>query len=165
MLTPTDTTSIAAEQGSAPTVEQFADWMAAGYADRLGVTPTARTLDEYERARIAEIASGFDDATWRAARRPRDDLDRRASAATMLGVLDVHLATDAATRIRESSISGDLIASDDTIPALERSLRGCPPERAAVGAAIQGALAEPHRFLLGIGPIDALVDTVMRALG
>ena len=165
MLTPADTTSIAAEQGSAPTLEGLADWMAAGYAQRLGVAPEARTVDEQERTRIRDIASAFADKTWLAARRPRAELDHRASAATMLGALDVHLAVGTDARIREACISGDLIAGDDTIRAMEESLRGCPRDRGAVAAAVQRTLAEPHRFLLGIGPIDTLVDTVMRALG
>ena len=165
MLTPADTTSIAAEQGGAPTLEELADWMAAGYAERLGATPEARTLDDTETARIGEIASEIDDGTWVASRRPRDDLDRRASAATMLGVLEVHLAVGADARIRDACISGDLIAADETIPALEQALRGCRPDRAAVAAAVARVLAEPHQFLLGVGPADTLVDTVMQALG
>lgn len=165
MLTPAETTSIAAEQGSAPTLEQFADWVAAGYAERLGVTPVARTLDDGELGRVGDLAAGLDDASWLASRRPRADLDRRASAATMLGALDVHLAMDSDARIGDACISGDVIAGDDTIPALEAALRGCPPHRTAVAGAVARVLAEPHRFLLGIGPTDALVDTVMRALG
>ena len=165
MLTPADTTSIAAEQGSAPTVEQLADWLAAGYSERLGVTSEARTLDDTETARIGEIGSALDDATWLASRRPRADLDHRASAATTLGVLEVQLAVGADARIRDACISGDLIAADETIPALEEALRGCPPDRAVVAATVARVLAQPHQFLLGIGPADTLVDTVMRALG
>jgi lipoate-protein ligase A len=165
MLTPADTTSIAAEQGSAPTLQAFADWMAAGHAERLGAAPEARTLDDSETARIGEIAAQLDEATWLATRRPGHDLDRRASTATMLGVLDVRLAVGADGRVRDAGISGDLIAADDTIPALEEALSGCPPERAAVAAVVTSVLDDPHHFLLGIGPADTLVDTVMRAIG
>jgi lipoate-protein ligase A len=165
MLTPADTTCVAAEQGHAPGVAELADWMAAGYAERLGVTPEARTFDPDETARITALASRLDEAAWLADRRPRAELDRRASTATMLGALEVHLALGSDARIRDACISGDLLAGDDTIPALEQALRGCAPDRPAVAAAVTRALAESHRFLLGVGPVDTLVDTVVRALG
>jgi lipoate-protein ligase A len=161
MLLPADTTSVAAEQGSAPGLSEIADWMAAGYAERLGASPAARTLGDGEAERVRELAAAPDEPS----RRLRGDLDRRASAAAMLGALDVHLAVGSDARIRDACIAGDLIAGDDTIPALEEALRGCAPDRGAVAAAVADALAEPHRFLLGIGPVDTLVDTVIRALG
>ena len=166
MLLPSDTTSIAAEQGSVPALQQLADWMADGHAARLGVAPVARTLAPDEAERVSTLAAAaFGDASWLSARRPRDELGRRASAATMLGTLDVHLALGAGGHIQDACISGDLIAGDDTIPALEEALRGCPADRAAIGGAVQRVLTEPHRFLLGVGPVDTLVDTVMKACG
>jgi len=165
MLTPADTTSLAAERGSTPTLEEFATWMSGGYAERLGVIPEPRIFDAGETARVAALASGLDDTAWLAQRHARDDLDRRASTATMLGALDVHLAVGPDAHIRDACISGDLIAGHDTVPALEQALRGCAPDRASVAAAVTHALAVPDRFLLGIGPVDTLVDTAMQALG
>jgi lipoate-protein ligase A len=163
MLTPADATSIAAERGAAPTLAQVADWMARGYAERLGVAPVARSLGADERARVGTLALTFRDAAWLRARTPRSDLDRRATTTTMLGGLDVHLAA-ADGRIRDACISGELLAADGTIPALEAGLRGCAAERGAVGQAVALVLAAPPHFILGIGAADTLVDTVMRAL-
>ncbi|MGH7339575.1 MAG: hypothetical protein ACREKH_03720, partial [Candidatus Rokuibacteriota bacterium] len=67
-------------------------------------------------------------------------------------------------RIDDACISGEVIAGEDTIPALEEGLRGCAPDRTAVAGVVERVLAEPRRFLLGIGPVDTLVETVMRAL-
>jgi lipoate-protein ligase A len=161
MLLPSDTTSVAAEHGGAPTLQELADWMAAGHAERLGVAPVARTLADDEARRVQELAA---DASLLTSRQPRSDLGRRAATATMLGTLDVHLATGVDGRIRDACVSGDLIAGEDTVPALEEALRGCAPERPAVAAAVERVLAEPGRFLLGIGPAETLVDTVVRAL-
>jgi lipoate-protein ligase A len=166
MLAPGDTTSVAAERGADATLRDLADWVARGYAERLGVAPAARALAEEESARVAELAATAPtDEAWLGARRPRAALDRRATTATMLGALDVHLAIGPHGRIGEACIAGELIAGDDTIPALEEGLRGCAPERAAVAAVVTRVLGEPRRFLLGIGPADTLVDAVMRALG
>lgn len=164
MLLPADTTSVAAEHGGAPPLHDLAAWMADGCAERLSVAPVGRTLGGEEAARVAELAAEFDEARWLLARRPRTDLGRRGSAATMLGVLDVRLAVGSDGTIQEACIAGDLIAGDDTIPALEEGLRGCAPERPAVAAVAEQVLADPRRFLLGIGPVDTLVDTVMQAL-
>jgi len=166
MLTPADTTSIAAERGAPPTLSQLADWMARGYAERLGVAPEARTFDADETARVAVLAAtSFTDAAWHRMRTPRGDLDHRASTRTMLGTLDVHVALASDGRIRDACIAGDLIAAEDTIPALEAGLRGCSPERGAVAAVVSRVFSTPSHFLLGIGPTDTLVDTVVRALG
>ena len=165
MLAPTDATSIAAERGAPATPAEVADWMARGYAERLGVAPVARALGADETARVAALAATFGNTAWLRMRTPRSELDRRAASRTMLGSLEVHVAVAPDGRIRDACISGDLIAPDDTIPALEAGLRGCAPERSAVGAAVAEVLAAPSHFLLGIGPADTLVDTVMRALG
>jgi lipoate-protein ligase A len=164
MLQPSDTTSIGAEKGTAPSLAKLADLVASGYAERLGVAPAARTLADDERARVREHAAAVGTDAWLGTRHPRPDLDRRASAATMLGALDVHLAVAPDGHIRDACISGDLIAADETVPALEQSLRDCVSDRAAVSAAIGSVLADPRHFLLGIGPTDTLVDSVMRAL-
>ena len=165
MLTPADTTCIAAERGASPTLSQLADWMARGYAEGLGVAPEARSLDADETARVAALAAtSFTDAAWHRMRTPRGDLDHRASTRTVLGSLDVHVAVAPDGRIRDACISGDLIAADDTIPALEAGLGGCSPERGAVAAVVTSVLSKPLHFLLGIGPADTLVDTVMQAL-
>jgi len=165
MLTPADVTSIAAERGTPPTPSEVAEWMARGYAQDLGVAPVARALGADETARVAALAASFGDAAWVRLRTPRGDLDHRAATRTMLGSLEVHLAVAPEGRIADACISGDLIAADGTIPALEAGLRGCAPERNAIAAAVAGVLAVPPLFLLGIGPADTLVDTVMRALG
>jgi lipoate-protein ligase A len=164
MLTPADATSIAAERGAAPTLSQVADWMARGYAERLGVAPVAWTLDADEAARVAALAATFGDAAWLRMRTPRSDLDRRATTPTMLGSLDVHVAVAPDVRIRDACITCELLAADDTVPALEAALRGCEGERSAVGDAVARVLAAPPHFLPGIGAADTLVDTVMRAL-
>ena len=165
MLTPAETTSLAAECGAGPALGDLADWLARGYAERLGAAPVSRTLDGEEAARVAELAAtALADASWLSARRPREGLDRRATATTMLGALDVHLAIGADGRVHEACLSGEMLAAEDTIPALETGLRGCAPDRSAVGAVVERVLAQPGQFLLGVGPTDTLVDTVMRAL-
>ena len=154
MPTAEDTTSLARLVGRALDVAEVADRLRRGYERRLGVSFRERTL-EPEAAR--------DEAGWLGQRRLGAHLDRHASVATQLGVLEAHLAL-AGGRIEDAMLAGDFIANSPAIERLERTLRGCSAEPAAVEAAVAAVFAEPGNFILGVGPVGTVAETIARAI-
>ena len=154
MLTGEDTTSLARQLGRALDAAEVADRLRRGYERRLGVSFRERTL---------ALDADLDAAGWLAQRRLHPHLDRHASVATQLGVLEAHLAL-AGGRIEEAMLAGDFIANSPAIERLERALRGCPAEPAAVEAMVAGVFAEPENFILGVGPLRTVSETIARAL-
>jgi hypothetical protein len=108
--------------------------------------------------------SGVEDTGWRAQRTRAPALDRHAMVRGQIGVLEVFAAVEAG-RVGEVMLAGDPIAPAETIAALERALRGCPRERGAIDAAVRAVLADPARFVLGLGPATTITDAVARAVG
>jgi hypothetical protein len=96
-------------------------------------------------------------------RPPTSELDRHVTATTMLGAMDVRLRLAADGRIAEARITGDVLGSEGVIERLEDALAGAPPTAQAVDAAIAGTLEPPGAFLLGVHPLAALRDVVLRA--
>jgi lipoate-protein ligase A len=154
MWTPDDTTSIAKELGRAVGTEELADQLCNGYQTRMGVDFARRTLED---------PPGSEDPGWLAGRRPRPDLDRRATVSGQIGVIEVLCAVDGG-RLREVVVAGDLIAPSAAIASLEDELRGCPAERAAIDAVVQRVFAPPERFILGVRPLGVIADAIARAV-
>ena len=154
MLTREDTTSLGQLLGRALPAAEVADRLRRGYERRLGVRFRERTL---------ERAAALEDAGWLGQRRVHARLDRHASVATQLGVLEAHLAL-AGGRIEDAMLAGDFIANSPAIERLECALRGCPAEPAAVEAAVAAVFAEPGNFILGVGPVGTLAETIAKAI-
>jgi len=154
MLTAEDTTSLAQQLGRALDAAEVADRLRRGYERRLGVGFRERTLS---------LDAGLDEGAWLHQRRLTAHLGRHASVATQLGVLEAHLAL-AGGRIEDAMLAGDFIANSPAIERLERALRGCPAEPAAVEAMVAGVFAEPENFILGVGPVRTVSETIARAL-
>ena len=154
MLDPDDTTSLAHELGREPALEEVADWLVRGYEQTLAVT--------CERVEV-QPDDAFDEQQWLVARTVRVDLDHRARTPTQLGVLEAHLAL-AAGRIREARLAGDFIADSPAVVRLEAALKGCPATAAAVAAVVDEVFANPRHFILGVGPVRTVADTIARAL-
>jgi hypothetical protein len=104
-----------------------------------------------------------DEDAWVASRSVRPDLDRRASTAIQLGTLLAELAVDGAT-IREARLTGDFIADSPGIAALEGALRGCPGSADAIAEVVRATFGAGEHFILGVGPLDTVVDTLVRGL-
>lgn len=154
MLTPDDTTSLARVLGRELGTGEVAERLRRGYERRLGV--------RFEE-RVMTADASFDERGWLRARRPRTDLDRHASAAIQLGVLEMHFARDGG-RLREVVLAGDFIANSPAIERLERELRGCPAERAAIEGVVTRVLAEPGSFVLGLGRPEAVAEAIVQGL-
>jgi len=154
MLTADDTTSLARAVGRELATEEVAERLCRGYERRLGV--------RFEERRLAPDAP-FDEDGWLRARSARADLDRHASVATQLGVLEAHLALRDG-RIGDVVLAGDFIANSPAVERLEHDLRGCPAERAAIDAVVASVLAEPGNFILGVGAPGTIADAIVQGL-
>lgn len=163
MPTTDDTTSLARVLGRAVATEELADLMRRGFTEHLEVRFAERVLGEGEERSIATLAREVADERWLRARVRRPELDRHGSVSTQLGVLETHFAVDGG-RLREVMLAGDVIASSPTVEALEGALRGCPAEADAIDRVVTQVLADPHRFVLGIGPARTIADAIVRGL-
>jgi len=90
-------------------------------------------------------------------------LDRRARTPTMLGVLEAHCARGADGSLAAVRLAGDLLAPSGAVTRLEAALRGCPVEVAAVQAVVARVIRPPRDFVLGIGPLRTIAETIVRA--
>lgn len=166
MVQPDDVTSVARERGAPLPLPDAAAGLAAGYAARFGVRFTPRAFTADERATAARMADdALADARWLRERVVRAALDRRASTASQLGVLEAHVALAEDGTLREVVVAGDILAGSPTVERLESALRGAAPTVEAVEAVAARVLAEPGRFVLGLGadPARCLAETIVRA--
>jgi lipoate-protein ligase A len=154
LVTPDDTTSVAAALGRCPGLDEIAERLRRGHEQRLGI--------EFVTAPPAGVPP-FDDQAWLGQRRRRPDLDRTFTCAGQLGVVEGHFAL-AGDAIREVLLAGDLIASSSGVASLEEALRGCPAERAAIESRVLGVLDGATNFLLGLGTLRDAAAAIARGL-
>jgi len=155
LLTPADTTCLARELGRAVGLDEVAAAIRLGYEARLGVRFENRSIDG--RGVTA-------DPRWTTSRRRGPELDRRATTHGQLGVLEAHVAC-ASGRLGGVLLAGDFIANSPAIAELEARLTGCAATPAAIDAVVRDVFAPAANFILGIGLLSALTDTVVRGAG
>ena len=153
MTLPNDVTSVARALGRAPSFDELVTWIRHGYETRLGIAFTAD----------APPAAGDGDGAFVQSRARRSDLDRRARTSTMLGVFEAHCALDDAGRLREVMLAGDLLAPSRTVTRLEEAMRGCPAVVDRVMAVIDHVVRAPGDFVLGVGPLRTIAETIVEA--
>src|SRR5262249_17850303 len=149
-------TSLARELGRGPAIDEVAKCIRRGYESRLGV----RFVEED----VPAIAAPADDGFVRS-RAPRPDLDRRGTTPTMLGVLEARARLSADGTLDEVMLAGDVLAPSGTMARLEGALRGCLPARERLDAVIPQAGGPPHDFILGVGPLATIAETIVRGVG
>ena len=154
MLTAEDTTSLLRLVGRAPDIVEVADRLRLGYERRLGIQFVERTLGP---------GPAFDEAAWLRERCLHPALDRHASVATQLGVLDAHLVV-VGEQIAEVVLAGDFIANSPAVARLELELGECPARADAIEAAVTRVFAAPGNFILGVGPARTVADVIAKAL-
>ncbi len=138
--------------GSVPaaSVEEIADLLRQGFAARLGVAFVDGTpVDGNETTPVAPPATS--------------GCDRMASTPTMLGVLEAHVALAADGTLARVALCGDLLAPSWAVLGLEAALCGRTPDVAQLAGVVERAMAAPGAFLLGVGPLRTVAETVARA--
>jgi hypothetical protein len=157
MIAPDDATSLARELGRHPSFDEVAASIRRGYESRLGV--------EFVEAQAPGSAAAASDDGFVRERMRRADLDRRGTTPTMLGVLEAHVGMAGDGTIGELMLAGDILAPSGTVARLEQAVRGCPPERDRLVAVIGEVVRPPHDFILGVGPLDTIANTIVRGVG
>jgi len=61
-------------------------------------------------------------------------------------------------------VSGDFIANSPAIARLEHELRLCPAEWRVIDAVASAIFSQPENFILGLGKVRAIADTIVRGL-
>jgi hypothetical protein len=156
MLLPDDVTSVARELRRVPGFDEIVAWLRRGYESRLGVRFVAEAVPRAEDA-------GADPAVPPRTLGP--DLDRHGVTATMLGRFEAHCAVAADGTLAEVVLAGDLLAPSVTIERLENAFRGCPPVVERLQEVIDDVVRPPHDFILGVGPLRTVAETIVRAVG
>ena len=153
MLTADDTTSLA-RLGATLSLDDLAVLVRRGYEEVFGLT--------FEVA-DAPAPAPIDEDCWLRQRSPRPELRRQARTRTQLGCLETHFALDGA-RIADIALAGDFIANSPAIERLEQELCGCRAERRAIDDVVTRAFARPENFILGVGPLETIAETIMRGM-
>src|SRR5204863_127253 len=79
------------------------------------------------------------------------------------GALEAHVAVEDDT-IADVMLAGDFIANSPAIAALEDALRRGRAERPPIEDAVRRVFGQPANFILGVGPVDTVAETIVRAL-
>jgi hypothetical protein len=153
MVLPGDVTSLGRELGRVPEFDEVVAWLRHGYEARLGI----RFVGEDPPREV----KGDGDRTV-GSRALRPELDRHGVTATMLGRLEAHCALAADGTLAEVMLSGDFLAPSPTIDRLERALRGCRPDVEVLAGIINAVVRPPHDFILGVGPLRTVAETIAR---
>jgi len=165
MLEPESTTCLAREIGTDVRTEDIAELIRRGYEQQFDIHCTARSLTVLETAAIDAMAAGEpSEENWLLQRRPRADLDHHARQAVQLGVLEAHFSLAQNRLIKNMAFTGDFIANSPAIARLEDHLRGCSADRPAIDAVVTEVFAEPENYILGIGPLSAIAETIGQGL-
>jgi hypothetical protein len=155
IMLPDDVTSVTRELGHEPGFDELVAWLRRGYETRLGVRFVEEESPRSQR-------DGTESAVR--ARALRAHLDRRAVTATILGQLEAHSALAADGTLAEVMLAGDILAPSHTIERLERSLRGCRPLVEDLHDVIAGVVRPPDEFILGVGSLRTVAETIARSV-
>ncbi|MGH7804012.1 MAG: hypothetical protein ACREQJ_06660, partial [Candidatus Binatia bacterium] len=157
-------TSLAAETGRSRSPREVADAIAMGYAEQFHLEVRRKELSALEAQAIAAIeAREFADGWHR--RASREELPLRAVTPIALGVFEARVALEQGRFLRDVQFSGDFIANGPSVEHLERELRLCPADWGSIAMVADRIFGRPENFILGIGKVRAIPDTIMRALG
>lgn len=161
-----EATSLRSELGARLAVGQVAEEIRRGFARQFSLSFRERKLSSLELQAVQALANRrFGAERWLLERRLDPALDRRGQAAIQLGRLEVHLSLQGRGVIKNARLFGDFIANSGAVSELERALRLCPANWSALEAVVSGVFSKPQNFVLGIGRLRTIVDTIMRGAG
>jgi lipoate-protein ligase A len=156
-------TSLREEIGESPTLEELGVLMRDAFAEQFGVTIADEPLSTLEAQAVRALAAR-EGRAWNTLRQPRADLPLAGSSGIQLGVLEAHFALEQGRFLKEVCLAGDFIANSPAIATLEYRLRLCPAERGAIARVADAVFGDPSNYLLGVGPLRAVADTIVKGL-
>lgn len=150
------TTALARHAARKPTPTELAHAVGGALAREFGVTPRSAACED-----VHADAAAF--AAWLGERRRWPRLDRHALGWGQIGAFEAYLSLDADGCIEQIVLAGDFLADAASVADLEARLRGCPLRVKPIAAIVRDVYADPRRFLLGIGPLDTVAETIAEA--
>lgn len=133
------------------------------FAEQYGVTVEEAPLSPLEHQAIASLAER-EGRAWTTARVARGDLPLTGASGIQTGVLEAHFALEQERFIKEIQLAGDFIANSPALTALEYRLRLCPADWSAIARVVDHVFADPSNYLLGIGRLRTVADTIVKGL-
>ena len=165
MLLPENMTCLAEELRTNLSTEDVADMLRRGYEKQFVLEFDHHELTPLEQRKM-EATAGHESQGehWIRQRQYRAELDHHAISRVQLGVLEAYFALEQDRFIKEIVLAGDFIANEGAIERLESELRLCPAEWRAIDAIASQIFAQPENFILGIGPLRTITDTIVKGL-
>jgi lipoate-protein ligase A len=156
-------TSLREEIGETPTVDELGSLVRDSFAEQFGVAIAAEPLSPLEDQAVNALAAR-EGRSWSVLQQPRQDLPCNGSSGIQTGVLEAHFALEQGRFLKEVCLAGDFIADSPAIASLEYRLRLCPAERGAIARVVDGVFSEPAHYMLGVGPLRVIADTIVKGL-
>jgi hypothetical protein len=159
---PEQVSSLERTVGKGVTFTQVAELLRRGFAQQPVLELVDQDLQSTEQSAISALAERQVGSAWLQSRPVRSELPFLATTSTQLGVLQVRFALGAEKTLADIQFSGDLIADPTAICALEQGLRGCPVEGEALLSVVERIFLQPQHYLLGVGPLQTVVKTLLK---
>ncbi len=156
-------TSLREELGERPSLAELGVLVRDGFAEQFGVTIGEEPLSALETQAVTALATR-EGRQWNALRQPRPDLPYSGSSGIQTGVLEAHFALEQGRFLKEVCLAGDFIADSPAIASLEYRLRLCPAERGAIARVVDTVFNDRAHYMLGVGPLRAVADTIVKGL-
>jgi len=159
------TTSLGYQLGTTLSLLEVAAEIRRGFAKQFDLTFRQRELMPLEKQAISALANRqLDGGQWLFERRLDADLHSCGSVLTQLGRFEAHLALQNAHIIKRVTFAGDFIANSPAVIELERELKLCPAKWGPIEAVVRKVFSQPQNFILGIGRLRTVVDTILRGV-
>jgi len=164
MLTADGTTCLARELGTRLRLEEVAELLRRGFEKHFNLTFETHALTPLEERAVGAAAHEVQEELWLRQRQLRPELDHHATTRVQLGTLEVHFSIEQNHFIKEITFTGDFIANSPAIDRLEHDLRLCPLEWRAIDAVAAEIFSLPENYILGVGRLRTIADTINRGL-
>jgi lipoate-protein ligase A len=166
MLTEERTTSLREESGVSLETAELAELLQRGYGERFGFDFEALPGATLAPSLVAAASLDAGTEEWLYHRRAVAEHDRHGLVSTRLGVFEAYFSvTDDESCIEQIVFAGDVIANPCAMQRLESELAGCRLERETIDAVVRRVFAPGQNFILGVGPLSAIAETICRGLG
>jgi hypothetical protein len=156
-------TSLREQIGESLAFAELAALVREGFTQQYGVAVEEAPLSPLEERAVAALAER-EHRSWVNARVLRRDLPLVGTSGIQTGVLEVHFALEQERFIKDVQLAGDFIANSPAIALLEYRLRLCPAAFPAIASVVDTVFADPANYLLGIGRLRTVADTIVKGL-
>ena len=143
-------TCLREELGESLSFDELALLIADAVAQQYGVVLEHTPLAPLEEQAVAALAQRESRAC--------------GSSGIQTGVLEARFALEQQRFLKEIQFAGDFIANSPAIAELEYRLRLCPAEWTAITRVVDAVFADPANYLLGVGRLRAVADTIIKGL-